>query len=158
MEKNENSFVFPDKTRALTARHDSSPCIDRGQNVVCYGVCSYASNSMKSSNPNSGIYEAETARTLDTSGRNPACNQGGVLIAERGEDMERKWIVRRLTPTECGRLQGFPDGWTDDVEGSDSARYRLWGNGIALPCAVDVLGRIAREMSREQSNSKEGVT
>lgn len=77
MEKNENSFVFPDKTRALTARHDSGPCIDRGQNIICYGICSYASNSMKSSNPNSGIYEAKTARTLDTSGGSPACNQGG---------------------------------------------------------------------------------
>ena len=80
--------------------------------------------------------------------------RGGVLIAERGEDMERKWIVRRLTPTECGRLQGFPDGWTDDVEGSDSARYKLWGNGIALPCAVDVLGRIAKELKRGISNEE----
>lgn len=57
----------------------------------------------------------------------------------------RKYIVRRLTPTECARLQGFPDWWTDGVEGSDSAQYKMWGNGIALPCAVDVLGRIARE-------------
>lgn len=56
---------------------------------------------------------------------------------------ERKYIVRRLTPTECGRLQGFPDGWTDGVEGSDAARYKMWGNGIALPCAYDVLRRIA---------------
>lgn len=68
---------IPSVARTLTARHDSGPCVDRGQNVVCYGLCSYASNSMKSSNPNSGIYEAETARTLDTSGGNPACNQGG---------------------------------------------------------------------------------
>lgn len=57
----------------------------------------------------------------------------------------RKYIVRRLTPLECCRLQGFPDWWTDGVEGSDSAQYRMWGNGIALPCAVDVLGRIAKE-------------
>ena len=39
----------------------------------------------------------------------------------------------------------FPDWWTDGVEGSDSAQYKMWGNGIALPCAVDVLSRIARE-------------
>ena len=56
-----------------------------------------------------------------------------------------KYIVRRLTPLECCRLQGFPDWWTDGVEGSDSAQYKMWGNGIALPCAVDVLGRIAKE-------------
>ena len=54
----------------------------------------------------------------------------------------RKYIVRRLTPLECCRLQGFPDWWEEGVEGSDSARYKMWGNGIALPCAVDVLGRI----------------
>ena len=58
----------------------------------------------------------------------------------------RKYIVRRLTPLECCRLQGFPDWWCDDVEGSDSAQYRLWGNGIALPCAYDVLSRIAEEV------------
>lgn len=64
-----------------------------------------------------------------------------------GED--RKYILRRLTPLECCRLQGFPDWWTDGVEGSDSAQYKMWGNGIALPCAADVLGRIAREMTGE---------
>ncbi len=58
----------------------------------------------------------------------------------------RKYIVRRLTPLECCRLQGFPDWWEDGVEGSDSARYKMWGNGIALPCAVDVLRRIAKEV------------
>lgn len=56
----------------------------------------------------------------------------------------RKYIVRRLTPLECCRLQGFPDWWCEGVEGSDSAQYRMWGNGIALPCAFDVLERIAR--------------
>lgn len=61
----------------------------------------------------------------------------------------RKYIVRRLTPLECCRLQGFPDWWEDGVEGSDSARYKMWGNGIALPCAYDVLSRIAKEMKRE---------
>ena len=52
-------------------------------------------------------------------------------------------IVRPLTPPECARLQGFPDWWDADVEGSDSARYKMWGNGIALPCAEFVLRRIA---------------
>ena len=60
----------------------------------------------------------------------------------------RKYIVRRLTPLECCRLQGFPDWWTDGVEGPDSAIYKMWGNGIALPCAVDVIGRIAKELRR----------
>lgn len=54
--------------------------IDR--HAVAYGICSYASNSMKSDNPHSGIYEADTARTLDLNGGNPACNQGGICICE----------------------------------------------------------------------------
>lgn len=48
--------------------------------AVCYGISAYESNAMKSSNPHSGIYIAETARTLDNNGGNPACNQGGVAI------------------------------------------------------------------------------
>lgn len=101
---------------------------------------------------------------------------------------KRKWIVRRLTPLECNRLQGFPDGWGDVVEitelsddehdfwlsvrnnhaaingkkqgnytkdqmirwlndlHTDSAEYKMWGNGIALPCARDVMRRIAKAL------------
>ena len=57
----------------------------------------------------------------------------------------RKYIVRRLTPTECARLQGFPDEWCEGLGGSDSAIYKAYGNGLALPCAYDVLRRIAKE-------------
>ena len=49
---------------------------------TCYGISSYDSNSMKSSNPNSGIYEADTSRTLDANGGNPTCNQGGIAVVE----------------------------------------------------------------------------
>ena len=48
--------------------------------LVAYGICSDNSNSMKSSNPHSGIYEADTARTIDQNGGNPACNQGGIVV------------------------------------------------------------------------------
>lgn len=62
----------------------------------------------------------------------------------RGQDKRLlKWTVRRLTPTECERLQGYPDGWTDigewiDTKGkkhkyADSPRYKALGNSIALP-------------------------
>ncbi len=50
-----------------------------------------------------------------------------------------RYIVRRLTPLECCRLQGFPDWWEDGVDGSDSARYKMWGNGMALPCVLYVM-------------------
>ena len=52
------------------------------QMAVAYGISSYESNAMKSANPHSGVYEADTARTLDLNGGNPACNQGGIAIVE----------------------------------------------------------------------------
>lgn len=51
-------------------------------NAVCYGICSFASNAMLSDNPRSGFYEAQTSRTLDLNGGNPACNQGGICVVE----------------------------------------------------------------------------
>ena len=256
----------------------------------CYGVCSKASHSMMSDNPHSGFYEAETSRTLDRSGGDPTCNQGGICVVEpvaftqnqrdevrdlgeksaalaaepgmkqqtfvlQGNMIGRKdengpqgdgvnedvcftldatdrhavcapedvyamttgsymqvvkevaptlmardykdpttiapvpqevnYTVRRLTPTECARLQGFPDWWcrnlgTEDPTEeelafwadvfethrkivthakkpktekqirkwladpyTDSAEYRIWGNGICLANAFFVLAGIA---------------
>ena len=250
---------------------------------VAYGICSKDSNSMKSANPNSGFYEADTSRTIDSNGGNPSCNQGGITVIEGNgtrpshkgdgykesdvmytlnateqhavaygigrpamnqgynakfsfqieeeveptivaagasgvahpvyssskasfftsaeEEMantlvatdykdppivnEPRYIVRRLTPTECARLQGFPDWWCDELgtenptnedisiwreifqthtdalgkktkpktdnqirkwlknPHSDSAEYKMWGNGVALPNVVFVLSGIA---------------
>lgn len=278
----------------------------------CFGICSKDSNSMKSANPYSGFYEADTTRTIDSSGGNPSCNQGGMAVVcvdqgggksscnvteelsptltcthggepvvaiegngtrpshngdgyketnvmytlnateqhavavptysmttgcfmqvneekaqtiaardykdaplvgfsqERFDDYaendcsacvkasggnydggsetlvidETSYIVRRLTPTECARLQGFPDWWCDSLETenptdeeiqkwkeifdnynkamgkstkpktdkqivkwlknphSDSAEYKMWGNGVALHCVCFVLSGI----------------
>nr|DAW71294.1 MAG TPA: Cytosine specific methyltransferase [Caudoviricetes sp.] len=54
-------------------------------------------------------------------------------------------IVRRLTPTECERLQGLEDGYTEG--GSDTARYKALGNGMAQPCATYIIKRIAEAVS-----------
>ena len=255
---------------------------------VAYGICAKDSNSMKSSNPKSGFYKADTTRCLDVNGGNPSCNQGGMAVvalegngsrpSHRGngcseenisytlnaveqhgvaygldraafnqgrnalfdfavtEEVEptmvakgpgavaaptyssskasfftetaeetantlvatdykdpplvndsdgMEYIVRRLTPTECARLQGFPDWWCSDLgtehpsdaeiyewykifetyrritgtsgkpksdkqirkflkdPHSDSAEYKMWGNGVALPCVYFVLSGIA---------------
>ncbi len=254
-----------------------------------YGVCSKDSNAMKSDNPHSGFYEADTARTLDGNGGNPSCNQGGIAVVESyaiqgsmigrtdkngpqgdgineevsftlntadrhavytittgsylqtaedqaptllardykdptavaygiGQDAfnqgknaqfqptiaeeisptivakrpgavasdvgQPQYTVRRLTPTECARLQGFPDWWCADLgtenpsaeevqfwteifeihrkitgtsskpktekqivkwlrqPHSDAAEYKMWGNGVALPCVFFVLAGI----------------
>lgn len=258
---------------------------------VAYGICAKDSNSMRSDNPKSGFYEADTSRCLDRNGGNPNCNQGGIAVVsvqdfmigrknENGSlgdginedvsftlttidrhavaygidraafnqgknaqygfaveeetqptmvakgpgavaaltcsaskvsfftsaeeelantlvatdwkdppvvndmDADLEYIVRRLTPTECARLQGFPDWWCDDLASeeptqeeidfwhnvfethrlivgasskprsdrrivkwlqnpySDSASYKMWGNGVALPNVCFVLAGI----------------
>ena len=165
-------------------------------------------------NHRANIYETDVARTINTGLNSPDANQGGLAIVystsknshhtEAVEnlantlvasdykdppvvnDMEgKKYIVRRLTPKECGRLQGFPDGWCDELETenpsseelkfwtevfetyrrvvtkatnpksekqirrwlknphTDSAEYKMWGNGVALPNVCFVLAGIA---------------
>lgn len=262
-----------------------------------YRICSMESNAMKSGNPDSGFYEAETSRTIDCRGGNPGCNQGGMVILDKspayaiqgnmigraekngpngkgvnkdvsftlttldrhgvayaiGRDNVTAWeekaqtltaeelpgsvahmvfpdrsgtltakmskgsggpagdecynlvavnyIVRRLTPLECCRLQGFPDDWMDGVSdedpdkkavqfwmdawaewwalvgrakgikrpkdekavrrwlkspASDTELYRMWGNGIALPCAQYVLEGIAAILSVTESDTRKG--
>ena len=159
--------------------------------AVLYALDSMSSNSMKSSNPHSGIYEADTSRTIDTSGwLQPtivAKGPGAVAQDEAG------YTVRRLTPTECARLQGFPDDWghivkkqsfTSDeykfwlnvrnihaaINGktvkdyteaqmvkwynklhTDSAEYKMWGNGIALPPALYCMQGIQDALERMET-------
>lgn len=195
---------------------------------VPYGISSYKSNAMMSDNPHSGIYEAETSRTLDLNGGYPGCNQGGIAVvgkcyaiqgnmigrrdengpqgagikedvaftlntadkqavcyhASKGSFMTKfdngdaadtlvatdykdppcvavapHYIVRRLTPLECERLQGYPDGWTDigdwiDSKGkkhkgdSDNPRYKALGNSLALPFWFWLMRRIAAQYAR----------
>jgi len=171
-----------------------------GNNIpLVFGISADKSNAMLSDNPNSGIYEAATSRTLDCNGGSPACNQGGMMIVkpvcdgsfciqgsmigrkdENGPQgdginqdvsftlntidrhavyavttgeftavgqeqtpplMARDWkdppvvgrpceeyLVRRLTPDECCRLQGYPDGWCKDLESEDpdEDEIRFW--------------------------------
>lgn len=57
-------------------------------------------------------------------------------------------LIRRLTPLECERLQGFPDGWTDIPGASDSARYKALGNSVAIPCVDFVMKCMADAIRR----------
>ena len=66
-----------DKSATLGCNNDQTVFVPK-----CYGVCSKASHSMMSDNPHSGFYEAETSRTLDRSGGDPTCNQGGICVVE----------------------------------------------------------------------------
>lgn len=120
-----------------------------------------------------------TTRNAGGAQRMPDKEHFNCVIKE--DELEQEYIVRRLTPTECARLQGFPDTWgvpdhkddfTDEeyhfwlevrnthaaINGrqtkeytkeqmlkwynklhTDSAEYKMWGNGIALPCALYVM-------------------
>lgn len=151
------------------------------ENTVAYSFDSVASNSMKSKNPYSGCRQVDISKTLDTTRPDPSKNQGGIAILDMthadevmrpmyGDKvnclnsrmvtggnqvpvLQNKEIrrVRRLTPTECERLQGLPDGYTDiEFRGkpaSDARRYKAIGNGMAQPCADFVLKQIVKFQS-----------
>ena len=107
---------------------------------VAYSFDSLASNSMKSSNPHSGCREVNLAKTLDTTTPEPSKNQGGIGIIQQ-------MAVRRLTPVECERLQGFPENYTDikpkGKETPDGPRYKALGNSMAVPVMAWIGKRIA---------------
>ena len=99
-----------------------------GNNVpmVAFAIDSEGGNSMKSKNPNSGCNEVSIANTITTMTPDPSDYRGGNAIVNNNSKQ-----VRRLTPKECERLQGFPDDWT--ISQSDSARYKQMGNAVAVP-------------------------
>ena len=61
--------------------------------------------------------------------------------------------LRRLTPIECGRLDGMPDWWCDDIPHSDTAEYKMWGNGMALPNVLYVMEGVVSLLSVRLLNS-----
>ena len=112
---------------------------EQGKTLIAMNI--YGGNPRKD-RPEGGFYvkEEPTSKALDSgSGLNPACNQGGTAVINQ-------FGVRRLTPTECERLQGFPDDWTafgdDGKPISDSARYRMLGNAVCVPTAEWIAERI----------------
>ena len=66
------------------------------------------------------------------------------LVCQPGRDAPAILLIRRLTPLECERLQGYPDSWTDLPGSSDSARYKALGNSVAIPCVEYIMAGIAR--------------
>lgn len=122
-------------------------------NMVICDDCSPAIRSRDYKDPNIVCYDARgngdgmTSPTI-TGDHNSRITDYTSVVVEK-----IRWIVRRLTPTECERLQGYPDGWTDlgewvDSKGkthkpADTPRYKALGNSIALPQWYYVLGGIA---------------
>lgn len=152
-----HSVVYPEAAMTLTAEHDSSPCVDRGQNVVAIdcrnlnanieisGTLQAKTNGGQSLNfQNPVVYDARgngdgsTVPTLTGDHQNRVTDYTAICIgngqlhnismAEQMNTLDcmhdqqaiitngkppRRYIVRRLTPLECCRLQGFPDGYAD---------------------------------------------
>ena len=123
-------------------------------NMVICDNCSPAIRSRDYKDPNIVCYDArgngdgKTSPTITGDHNSRVTDYTSVII-----EKVVRWIVRRLTPTECERLQGYPDGWTDlgewvDSNGkvhkaADTPRYKALGNSIALPQWYYVLGGIA---------------
>lgn len=95
-------------------------CKDRADTAGCNGK---------------GVKE-DVSYTLNTIDRHAVCVCDSELKNIQGII---RLIVRRLTPTECARLQGMPDWWVSDIEHTDSAEYKMWGNGMALPNILYVM-------------------
>ena len=111
MEKNQNGL-------GLGAENDPSYTIDRtGAQAVAYSIREDAKAN------NFSATEIEQARALQSLQPSVQSHHAQTFIAE-------PMRVRRLTPTECERLQGFPDGWTD--EQSDTQRYKQMGNAVTV--------------------------
>lgn len=190
--------------------------LGQGGNNQPFVVYDIRQTSENTKNERHNIYECDVSRTIDTSGNTPTRNQGGVAIVEDTYSMSKnsyftkadknisspllatdykdpplvnQKLVRRLTPKECGRLQGFPDYWCDNLEienptdedltfwrevfdkdaeikglkkkktnkqilkwlknpHTDSAEYKMWGNGIALPCAIYIFKSLLNTANR----------
>ena len=161
-----------DVARTLSARHDSSPCADRGMDVVAVPVAMRESGQ--------GFWmEDEKAGTLRAEGENRPSRPSNVVAvpvaqvqwasgggkvhnptaqalrsgAEHNYQFAQVGMqVRRLTPTECERLQGFPDGWTEGF--SDSCRYRMLGNAVAVPCAEWIARRLTHAQQGQQAGKE----
>ena len=79
-----------------------------------------------------------------TAANNPSRSPQSTEVTAQVEIMNQATgVVRRLTPVECERLQGFPDGWTDGQ--ADSNRYKQMGNAVAVPVVEWIISRMVGE-------------
>ena len=113
------ALVQEDKSGTLGTGND--------QTIFCYGISAYESNAMKSSNPKSGVYVADTSRTLDLNGGNPACNQGGMVVVCAGF---------KLGNSEHARSIGYAE------EQAPTMNAECGGNKPAVMCLNDQGGNV----------------
>lgn len=127
-----------DIARTLSARHDGSPCDDRGPNVIAFSAKDYGADAMDDCSPTLRAGGLTLTKQSPTGGGQPQC-------------VYTSSAVRRLTPTECERLQGFPDDFTaipwrgkPADQCPDGPRYKALGNSMAVPVMRWIGERIAQ--------------
>jgi DNA (cytosine-5)-methyltransferase 1 len=102
------------------------------------------SQTIKSHSPNDvnigGVIVAPTLSASNNPSRSP---QSSEITAQVDAMVRATNVVRRLTPVECERLQGFPDGWTDGQ--ADSNRYKQMGNAVAVPVVEWIISRMVAD-------------
>lgn len=103
-----------------------------------------------------GIH-GDKAGTLDASYYKGCGERNGTEREVVACILNSKWVIRRVTPTECARLQGMPDWWCNGITHKDAPEYKMWGNGMALPCVMFVMQGIAKQL-RKQLLQKIGGT
>ena len=163
-----NQSLTGSKSKILLARHqdaDGVPCvaINQAQNIgiayrklglpdkvgaLCASDLKYVQNQSLVQQklilvPKPVPLNGNTAGTLDANydkGCGTRGNKERELIAQQ---QDQTWVVRRLMPIECARLQGMPDWWCKDVPHADAPEYKMWGNGMALPCVMYVMQGIS---------------
>ena len=79
-----------------------------------------------------------------------ACNQDQTLFVPHEMEDGILYLVRKLTPTECASLQGFPKDWCALVPHKDTPEYKMWGNGMALPCVLYVMEGMADVLKKRK--------
>ncbi len=116
---------------------DVSPTfVTSGKPAVAFAAAFSAGNSDKAR----GIgYEEEIAPTLRAGESGSNQRPTALIKLSANDNASAEWVIRRLTPVECERLQGFPDGWTSvPYRGgnlaADGPRYKALGNSMAVPC------------------------
>lgn len=95
------ALVQEDMSATLSCNNDQTL-------FVPYGICSKDSNAMKSANPNSGFYQADTSRTIDQSGGNPSCNQGGIAVVSVDKNavaFSQESYTKYSENEKCGALR-----------------------------------------------------
>lgn len=121
--------------------------VDR--HAVCYSLDRASFNQGTNAKYDFSIQE-ELAQTLVARGPSEVAYENRANLSDFTLQMQYDWIIRRLTPPECAGLQGFPKLWCADIPHADAPEYKMWGNGVALPCVLYVMEGIAGKLGGEQ--------